>query len=636
MVVEGQAIRFCQQCGRFQLLDEFDGDRRSCKKKLEKHNERRRKAELTASEQEKDAPYVPRSYRYRYPEDRDPKSSKQHKNSSPTHLSDVNGEYLDQQQQGYYMPAPEYDASFLAALADVAVSAQHQDDPDAGQASFSSLPSFSLPAPQLLHPSSQPHAPFPLQITSHPLPIDAHPTSTSHTSIENADADASISPAILNMLTSAINSTAEGTAKTAATEVPLAEVKADLLDALKKDADAAPPGSRRLLPHMNGSFTQSSRSAFSRLRIDSSDGDRSTIGDPFASNPSSFNSRGYYYSRNSSMNSNNAAVEAAAAAAAAAAAFQNSVPAAASAEVMRVLEGALGIDQGEMAHWMGMLHSVRGEQQQPVNEHHMAPLQQQPGHPVSEAVMTEAAGTDAVPAMAMECAKQSLQPEPIPASMDNEVVNMCVKVFKATPDQLPAGLISELKSWMSKTPSYGEGMLYDRFSYSVLPIHYYSTWYPIRIYQCIFLFCYQQTIELPSAHTYTCVHLQCSHRSTWMRSSIGRIYREWIRSRESTSFILCNHQETSGCMRDFASSKQKPGVCSILCCSCCGWCGACHVDRGRCSTESRRGQRGHLPGRYSSHAPRPVAGSRDVPTGSQFCVPLRCGAELRGCLYRVW
>jgi SBP domain len=45
MVVEGQSIRFCQQCGRFQLLDEFDGDRRSCRRKLEKHNERRRKLE---------------------------------------------------------------------------------------------------------------------------------------------------------------------------------------------------------------------------------------------------------------------------------------------------------------------------------------------------------------------------------------------------------------------------------------------------------------------------------------------------------------------------------------------------------------------------------------------------------------
>lgn len=45
LVVEGQTIRFCQQCGRFQLLADFEGDRRSCRTKLNKHNERRRKAE---------------------------------------------------------------------------------------------------------------------------------------------------------------------------------------------------------------------------------------------------------------------------------------------------------------------------------------------------------------------------------------------------------------------------------------------------------------------------------------------------------------------------------------------------------------------------------------------------------------
>ncbi|KAI7841238.1 hypothetical protein COHA_005075 [Chlorella ohadii] len=48
MVVEGQAIRFCQQCGRFQLLSDFEGDRRSCRLKLDKHNARRRAAEMEA------------------------------------------------------------------------------------------------------------------------------------------------------------------------------------------------------------------------------------------------------------------------------------------------------------------------------------------------------------------------------------------------------------------------------------------------------------------------------------------------------------------------------------------------------------------------------------------------------------
>ncbi|XP_020087499.1 squamosa promoter-binding-like protein 1 [Ananas comosus] len=35
--------RFCQQCSRFHLLQEFDGDKRSCRRRLAGHNERRRK-----------------------------------------------------------------------------------------------------------------------------------------------------------------------------------------------------------------------------------------------------------------------------------------------------------------------------------------------------------------------------------------------------------------------------------------------------------------------------------------------------------------------------------------------------------------------------------------------------------------
>jgi len=43
--VDGQYIRFCQQCGRFQLLSEFDAEKRSCRQKLAKHNLRRRQDE---------------------------------------------------------------------------------------------------------------------------------------------------------------------------------------------------------------------------------------------------------------------------------------------------------------------------------------------------------------------------------------------------------------------------------------------------------------------------------------------------------------------------------------------------------------------------------------------------------------
>ncbi|GIL81719.1 hypothetical protein Vretimale_1355 [Volvox reticuliferus] len=43
LVVNGKACRFCQQCGRFQELTEFDGNKRSCRARLLQHNARRRK-----------------------------------------------------------------------------------------------------------------------------------------------------------------------------------------------------------------------------------------------------------------------------------------------------------------------------------------------------------------------------------------------------------------------------------------------------------------------------------------------------------------------------------------------------------------------------------------------------------------
>ncbi|WOK94485.1 hypothetical protein Cni_G03187 [Canna indica] len=43
VVVRGQEQRFCQQCSRFHLLEEFDEVKRSCRKRLDGHNRRRRK-----------------------------------------------------------------------------------------------------------------------------------------------------------------------------------------------------------------------------------------------------------------------------------------------------------------------------------------------------------------------------------------------------------------------------------------------------------------------------------------------------------------------------------------------------------------------------------------------------------------
>lgn len=46
VIVNGIEQRFCQQCSRFHLLAEFDDGKRSCRKRLAGHNERRRKPQL--------------------------------------------------------------------------------------------------------------------------------------------------------------------------------------------------------------------------------------------------------------------------------------------------------------------------------------------------------------------------------------------------------------------------------------------------------------------------------------------------------------------------------------------------------------------------------------------------------------
>ncbi|PSS33402.1 Squamosa promoter-binding-like protein [Actinidia chinensis var. chinensis] len=48
VVVGGKEKRFCQQCSRFQSLGEFDEAKRSCRKRLDGHNRRRRKPQPEA------------------------------------------------------------------------------------------------------------------------------------------------------------------------------------------------------------------------------------------------------------------------------------------------------------------------------------------------------------------------------------------------------------------------------------------------------------------------------------------------------------------------------------------------------------------------------------------------------------
>ncbi|XP_011090876.1 squamosa promoter-binding-like protein 7 [Sesamum indicum] len=43
VVLDGESKRYCQQCGKFHLLSDFDEGKRSCRRKLERHNNRRRR-----------------------------------------------------------------------------------------------------------------------------------------------------------------------------------------------------------------------------------------------------------------------------------------------------------------------------------------------------------------------------------------------------------------------------------------------------------------------------------------------------------------------------------------------------------------------------------------------------------------
>ncbi|XP_076909804.1 squamosa promoter-binding-like protein 13A [Bidens hawaiensis] len=47
--INGQLQRFCQQCSRFHSLEEFDEGKRSCRKRLDGHNRRRRKPQPDTS-----------------------------------------------------------------------------------------------------------------------------------------------------------------------------------------------------------------------------------------------------------------------------------------------------------------------------------------------------------------------------------------------------------------------------------------------------------------------------------------------------------------------------------------------------------------------------------------------------------
>ncbi|XP_062179608.1 squamosa promoter-binding-like protein 9 isoform X2 [Phragmites australis] len=54
VMLDGVQKRYCQQCGKFHILLDFDEDKRSCRRKLERHNRRRRRKPVSKGTLEKE------------------------------------------------------------------------------------------------------------------------------------------------------------------------------------------------------------------------------------------------------------------------------------------------------------------------------------------------------------------------------------------------------------------------------------------------------------------------------------------------------------------------------------------------------------------------------------------------------
>ncbi|XP_043709353.1 squamosa promoter-binding-like protein 7 [Telopea speciosissima] len=56
VILDGLSKRYCQQCGKFHILSDFDEGKRSCRRKLERHNKRRRRKGAVEKESQEDLP----------------------------------------------------------------------------------------------------------------------------------------------------------------------------------------------------------------------------------------------------------------------------------------------------------------------------------------------------------------------------------------------------------------------------------------------------------------------------------------------------------------------------------------------------------------------------------------------------
>nr|WPD49292.1 SPL-like protein 7 [Agave tequilana] len=71
VVIDGEDRRYCQQCGKFHTLPDFDEGKRSCRRKLERHNRKRRRRpiDLVSIEEKEKGPQADLSTEATYDEE---------------------------------------------------------------------------------------------------------------------------------------------------------------------------------------------------------------------------------------------------------------------------------------------------------------------------------------------------------------------------------------------------------------------------------------------------------------------------------------------------------------------------------------------------------------------------------------
>ncbi|XP_054816372.1 squamosa promoter-binding protein 1-like [Prosopis cineraria] len=81
VMVAGLRQRFCQQCSRFHDIAEFDDAKRSCRRRLAEHNERRRKSNAETHSDGGESHHNPMEGRIRHVDDRGRRGNQMNFNS---------------------------------------------------------------------------------------------------------------------------------------------------------------------------------------------------------------------------------------------------------------------------------------------------------------------------------------------------------------------------------------------------------------------------------------------------------------------------------------------------------------------------------------------------------------------------